>query len=101
MRLQSMGIPDALNGSGADPLSLGHGTATPMRGPLGFGLQGGLDNLLDLAGWDGGLAAPPGFDLRQSCRSALSKPLAPEQDGWPTDSQLLSYAVIGHSFGRL
>ena len=60
MRLETMGVPDALHGRRRDALRAGHGAATPMSRVDGLCVQRGVDDRADFLSADRGFAAASG-----------------------------------------
>src|SRR6266699_5963977 len=90
MRLQSMQIPDALNGLETDILGFRHGAATPMGLSRRLGMLGGFDNRGNLARSVRSLSTSARGNFRQSLRSSLSKAMLPETNRGSTYTKVLS-----------
>jgi len=74
---QIVAAPDVVHRRLTHPDALGQGAAAPWGSALGFGLQGGVDNGLDLLRAIVGFAPPAGSDLPQTLQTLLRKALAP------------------------
>src|SRR5260370_13269676 len=59
-------------------LALRHGSATPVRHPRRFGLQGRIHDRGDLVDLIGGLSSPAGSHAPQTIQPLLTKALAPQ-----------------------
>lgn len=94
-----MGSPDALHGSLADALALGHGSGTPMGCSGGLSLRGGLDNLLDPLGVIRHRSAPAGRDLGEVLGAALPEAIPPHDNRGATHAHLLSDLGVGQAIG--
>jgi hypothetical protein len=77
MGFQIMAAPDVVHRRLAHSQALGQGAAAPLGSALGFGLQGGVDDCLDLLRAIGGFASPAGSDLPQTLQTLLRNALAP------------------------
>src|SRR5215471_6631097 len=97
--LEVVATPDVANGGFADPLRLGHEATTPLRHALGFGLQSGIDDLLNFLCPIARFAAASWGDLPETLRAALGKAGAPQGDGRTTHREALRNGVVGLAFG--
>jgi len=91
--------PDVVDSGLAHRLAVGHEPATPLGHSLRFGLQGGIDDRLDLVRPIGRLAAATRGDLPEPLWSLLGEPFAPEDDGFPIDLELRSNRRVGAALG--
>ena len=76
MRLEAEGSPDPPDRGGRQSRVTGHPGPRPVRGPLGRGLQGVDDDLLDLLHPDHRRPARPGL-VNQPVKTTLNEPAAP------------------------
>src|SRR6516162_9081254 len=77
MRFQIMAAPDVVYRRLAYSQAPGQQAATPLALALGFRLQGGVDDFLDLLWTIAGFSSPPGSDLPQTRQPLLRPALAP------------------------
>src|SRR5438132_1524212 len=77
MRLEIMALPKIADSGLADALTGRHQTATPVRLPLGLGLQGGLENRLNPVRAVSRFASASGSDLPQARQPCLRETLPP------------------------
>ena len=100
MRLEPMGLPDAMHDPRTDLLRPGHRPDTPVRGIGRGGVQGRIDDRLDLVGRHGAPPARPRRILEQADDARLPEPVAPQIDGRPTHAQLVGDGVDRGAVGR-
>ena len=77
MRLQLVSSPDIVHRGLTDALALCHGSATPVRHPFWFGLQGGIHDSGDLIYSMDGLSPPPWRNIPQTVQPLLGESLPP------------------------
>ena len=94
MRLQSVGIPDALDCRRADSLFVGHCPHTPVCGSLRGRLQCRIDDLLDLGGRNPRLPTTPWSVFGQCGWSSLHKAVSPKNDRRATCCHLAGDVTI-------
>ena len=99
MRLKLMAPPDVAHRRFADPQLVGQAAAAPLALPLGFGLQGSVDDLLDFLRPIASFASPPRGHLPETWQTLLGKASAPESHGRASALQLLCDGVIGLALG--
>lgn len=100
MRLEAVGIPDALDRPQGDPDGLRQGAAGPvsdLTGRLGAG-QG--EHLGDGVGGVRRLAGRTGFIAQEALDAFFGVALLPAPDGWPADTGLVGDVEDGEAFGR-
>src|ERR1035437_7839434 len=100
MRLQTVAVPDPGHRHVTDSKSVRQSPAAPMSGVLGFSMQSGFHDGLDLVVFG---ALRTGLARRfvlQARHSAFQEMVAPQNDGWPTGFQLLSDAPVGQALMR-
>src|SRR5215475_340310 len=73
MRFQIMAAPDVVHRRLAHSQALGQHAATPLSLPLGFRLQGGVDDFLDLLRTIAGFSSPPGSDRPQTLQPLVKR----------------------------
>ena len=100
MRLELVILPDALDGVLADLLSPGQGARAPVGGPLGFGVQGGLDDAGNHLAVEGGLASTAWLDLPDTADTMLHYPTTPQRHGPALDLQRLGDVLVFLAFSR-
>ena len=77
MRLDVMALPKVADGGLADALTRRHEAATPVRLPLGLGLQGGIENRLNPVRTVSRFASASGSNLPQPRQACLRETLPP------------------------
>jgi len=100
MRLEAMGIPDALDGPQGDPDGLRQGAAGPVGDLSGRFGAGEGEHLGDGVGGVGRLAGRTGLVAQEALDAFLGVALLPAPDGWPADARLLGDVEDAEAFGR-
>src|SRR5437870_13649524 len=80
-------LPDSVNGVFAQPLGLGHTSRAPVGGVGRRGVQGGVDDGLDLAVRNPGNTPRTWRILFQPRQPKRQEALSPELHGGPRDEQ--------------
>ena len=99
MRLKVVAPPDLADGRLAEALALGHQPATPMRHPLGLGLQRRVDHGLHFLGSVGGLTTASRRDLPRTPQPLLGKTLSPQLDAMAIHLESGGNGQIGTALG--
>src|SRR5882672_1163073 len=99
VRLQSVGIPDALHRSRTDSMRSRHRAHAPMGRRFGSSVQSRLDNLFNLRSLDAIWSAPSRSIIDQRRRSALQKTVTPKNHRRPTRLQLTRDLIIRNTAG--
>src|SRR5476651_2071075 len=89
-----MALPDPIHGGFAHALGFGHRAAAPVSGPGRLGLQGGVDNLLDLFRSYSGLASPSFGHFPQTIRSLADKALPPQSHSLEIEVHVLGDQLV-------
>ncbi len=100
MRLEAMGIPDALDRAQGDPDGLRQGAAGPVGDLTGRFGAGEGEHLGDGVGGVRRLAGRTGLVAQEALDAFLGVALLPAPDGRPADARLLGDVEDAEAFGR-
>ena len=100
MRLEVVAPPELAHGGFTDPLGSRHRSATPMRAPFWFGLQGGVDYGLDASCIIGGFAASARSDFPKRWEAAGAEAFPPETDRLAVHAILGRHVHLGLTSGK-
>jgi len=95
MWLQLVSAPDIIDRRFADPLTLCHGPATPVRHPCRFGLQGRIHNGRDLVDFINRLPSPTRSNIPQTVKAFGGETLPPQIHRVPAHRKLLGNRDVG------
>ena len=95
VRLEAVGVPDAVDRGGAHPLCLRHRAATPVRRSRRQRVERRFNDAPDLLGRDRWLAATARGDPGKRPGPTVFKPAAPEDHRRPGYPDIPGYAIVG------